>query len=59
MKAAGSDQMVIYIAERAKERSGIVANLLAMYCLSGCDTVAPLFRIGKRLALKTLMAGHS
>jgi len=42
-----------------KEHSGIVANMLAMHCLSGCDTIAQLFGIGKGSALKTLKAGHS
>ena len=62
MKATGSDRMVIDIAQMVKEHSGIVANLLAMHCLSGCDTVAQLFGIGKGSALKTLKAlkaGHS
>ena len=62
MKATGNDRTVIDIAETAKEHSGmIVANLLAMHCLSGCDTVAvvQLFEIGKGSGLKTLKAGDS
>jgi len=53
-----SDRTVIDIAETAKEHSGIVAILLAMHCLSGCDTVVQVFRIGKGSALKTLKAEH-
>ena len=58
MKSTGSDRTVIDIAETVKEHLGIVANLLAMHCLSGCDTVAQLYSIGKGVALKTLKAGH-
>jgi len=58
MKVTGSVRTVIDIAEMGKEHSGTVANLLAMHCLSGCDTVAQLFEIGKGAALKSLKAGH-
>jgi len=58
MKATGSERTVIDIAEMAKEHSGTVANLLAMHCLSGCDTVAQLFGIGKGAALMSLKARH-
>jgi len=58
MKATGSERTVTDIAEMVKEHSGTVANLLAMHCLSGFDTVAQLFGIGKGAALKSLKARH-
>ena len=50
---------LIDIAATVKQHSKIVANLLAMHCLSGCDTVAQLFGIGRGSSLKTLKAGRS
>ena len=59
MEATGSDRTVIDIAATVREHSDVVTNLLAMHCLSGCDTVAQLFGIGKGTALKSLTAGLS
>ena len=59
MVATGSDRTVIDIAATVKEHSDVVTNLLAMHGLSGCDTIAQLFGIGKGKALKTLTAGLS
>ena len=59
MGATGSDRTVIDIAATVKEHSDVVTNLLAMHCLSGCDTVVQLFGIGKGTALKTLTAALS
>ena len=61
MEATGSDRTVIDIAATVREHSDVVTNLLAMHCLSGCDTVVQLFGIGKLFgtALKILTAGLS
>ncbi len=33
--------------------------MLAMHCLSGCDTVGQIFGIGKGTALKAVTAGYT
>ena len=42
----------------AKEQANILPNLLAAHGLSGCDTVAPCYGIGKMKILKTLKQGN-
>ena len=42
----------------AKEHANILPNLLAAHGLSGCDTVAPCYGIGKMKILKTLKQGN-
>ena len=48
----------IDIRATAKEHANILPNLLAAHGLSGCDTVAPCYVIGKLKILKTLKQGN-
>ena len=41
------------------KHSEIVERILPAHALSGCDTVASYFGIGKATVLKTLRSGHS
>ena len=50
---------VIDICRTVKNEEQIAHDLLACHALSGCDTVACYFGIGKVKALKTLRAGFS
>ena len=45
------------IRATAKEHPNILPNLLAAHGISGCDTVAPCYGIGKVKMLKTLKQG--
>ena len=47
-------RQTIDIRATAKEHASILPNLLAAHRLSGCDTVAPCYGIGKMKILKTL-----
>ena len=47
-------RQTIDIRATAKEHANILPNLLADHGLSGCDTVAPCYGIGKMKILKTL-----
>ena len=46
------------IRATAQELANILPNLLAAHGLSGCDTVAPRYGIGKKKILKTLKQGN-
>ena len=46
------------IRETAKEHANILPKLLAAHGLSGCDTVAPCYGIGKMKIPKTLKQGN-
>ena len=48
------DRAVIDVMKTGRTHVDIVPNLLAMHCLSGCDTVPQLFGIGKKTALKVV-----
>ena len=51
-------RQTIDIRATAKEHDKILPNLLAAHGLSGCDTVAPCYGIGKMKILKTLKQGN-
>ena len=51
-------RQTIDIRATAKEHASILPNLLAVHRLSGCDTVAPCYGIGKMKILKTLKQGN-
>ena len=51
-------QSVLDINAAAKEHSSIVPDLLAVHGLTGCDTVASYFGVGKVAALKVLRHGQ-
>ena len=48
---------VVDIGKTVQKHSAIVEGLLPAHALSGCDTVAFYFRIGKATILKTLISG--
>ena len=51
-------RQTIDIRATAKEHANILPNLLEAHGLSGCDTVAPCYGIGKMKILKTLKQGN-
>ena len=53
----GSKRNVIDIGASAKKHAIIVPQLLAAHALTGCDTVAYMFGVGKATVLKVLLAG--
>ena len=59
MQSTSSDKMCTNISATAKEHAAIVPSLLAMHCLSGCDTVGPMYGIRKRKTSKVLRSGYS
>ena len=48
------NRSVIDINKTVSQNDKVVDNLLAMHGLTGCDTVAPYFGIGKAVAIKVL-----
>ena len=58
MESPVHGRQTIDIKETAKEHANILPNLLAGHGLSGCDTVAPCYGIGKMKILKTLKQGN-
>ena len=48
----------IDIDETVKQNLSIIPGLLAAHALTGCDTVASHYGIGKGMALKVLKAGN-
>lgn len=50
---------VVDIDKTVQKHSEIVERILPAHALSGCDTVASYFGIGKDTVLKTLRSGHS
>ena len=57
MKSPISGRAVIDIAATVEKHKGIIPNLLAAHALTGCDTVASTFGIGKATGLKVLRSG--
>ena len=53
MESSVHERQTIDIRATAKEHANILPNLLAAHRLSGCDTVAPCYGIGKMKILKT------
>ena len=58
MESSVHGRQTIDIRATAKEHANILTNLLAAHGLSGCDTVAPCYGIGKMKILKTLKQGN-
>ena len=54
MEATSSDQTLIDIPATVKKHTDIVTNLLAMHCLSSCDTVGQMYGIGKGKTQRSL-----
>ena len=57
MESPVHGRQAIDIRATAKEHANILSNLLADHGLSGCDTVAPCYGIGKMKILKSLKQG--
>ena len=58
MESSVHGRLTTDIRSTAKEHANILPNLLAAHGLSGCDTVAPCYGIGKMKILKTLKQGY-
>ena len=54
MESPIKDRVTIYIKASAIEHRNIIPDLLAAHALSGCDTTACYFGIGKGTIVKTL-----
>ena len=59
MESPIKGRTVLDIRETAKVNSKIVHNLLPAHALSGCDTVATYFGVGKGKVIKVLRAGKT
>ena len=57
MESTSIDNNVIDINATAQKHSDIIPNLLAAHVISGCDTVASTFGIGKPTVVKALRSG--
>ena len=58
MESPAHERQTIDIRATAKKHANILPNLLAAHGLSGCDTVAPCYGIGKMKILKILKQGN-
>ena len=59
MESPIKGRTVVDIGKTVQKHSEIVEGILHVHALSGCDTVASYFGIGKATVLKTLRSGHS
>ena len=59
MESPISGRAVRDIGKTVSKHKDIIPDLLAVHALSGCDTVACCFGIGKGTALKVLRSGHT
>ena len=59
MESPIKGRTVVDIGKTVQKHSEIVEGILPAHALSGCDTVASYFGIGKATLLKTLRSGHS
>ena len=57
MEGATSQRTIIDIAATARKHAKIVPQLLAAHALSGCDTAAYMYGIGKGTVVKVLQKG--
>ena len=58
MESTTTSDSVIDISATVKKHSDIVPNILAAHAISGCDTVASIFGIGKPTVLKALRSSN-
>ena len=58
MESPIKGRTVVDIGKTEQNHSQIVKGILLAHALSGCDTVASYFGIGKATLLKTLRSGH-
>ena len=59
MESTGSERTLIDIGACVESHKGIIPELLGAHALTGCDTVAQCFGIGKATAMKIMKSGHS
>ena len=58
MESTSSARTLIDVCASAEKHSSIVSQLPAAHAITGCDTVAQCFGIGKATAIKCLKKGH-
>jgi hypothetical protein len=58
MQASSSNRAMIDIGATTSKHKDIIPNILGLHALTGCDTVACMYGIGKSTALKTLSKGY-
>ena len=57
MESTGKERALVDIEATVKAHTNVVPHLLAMHCISGCDTMAQFFGVGKGTALRAINAG--
>ena len=58
MVGTSPSRSTVDIKATVEKHSGLVKNILAAHALSGCDTVASLYGIGKTTVIKTMQSGY-
>ena len=58
MEASSGERALVDIGKTVAENQDIAPYLLAAHALSGCDTVAKPYGIGKKTAIKVLQKGY-
>ena len=56
-ESTGKEHILIDIEATVEAHPNVVSHLIAVYCISGCNTVAQFFGVGKGTALKAIHAG--
>ena len=59
MESPIKDRVVVDIGKTVEKHQNIIPQILAAHALSGCDTVACCFGIGKNAVLKVVRSGNS
>ena len=59
MESPIKERIVIDIGQTVEKHVSFVSELLPTHALTGCDTVACCYGVGKGTALKVLKEGHS
>jgi len=59
MESPIKDRVVVDIGKTVEKHQNIIPEILAAHALSGCDTVACCFDIGKNTVLKVARSGIS
>ena len=59
MESLARDRKCVDIRATATKHKEIIPNILAAHALSGCDTVAQCWGVGKGNVVKVLKAGHT
>ena len=57
MESTGSERALTDIGTSVEKHKAMILNFPGAYALTGCDTVAQCFGIGKASAIKELYAG--